>query len=139
MNNCGEKSKLEVGDRFADTDKSNLLACALSISACILARHDDRRRPQSQMKLKRGNVSLRKNNSFRMTVKISVEDHERLSALSALLNKSMHVIVTDWIHEHLDRDGTPNAATLKAIESIEHSRNLVEAKDAPDMFRKLAI
>jgi len=33
----------------------------------------------------------------------------------------------------------PNAATLKAIESIEKRKALVEAKDAQDMFRKLGI
>ena len=80
-----------------------------------------------------------KSNLFRMTVDIPAEDHKRLKALAAVLGKSMREIVSDWIHGNLYSENVPNAATLKAIESIEKGKDLVEAKDAQDLFRKLGI
>jgi hypothetical protein len=80
-----------------------------------------------------------KSNLFRMTVDIPAEDHKRLKALAAVLGKSMREIVSDWIHWNLYSENVPNAATLKAIESIEKGKDLIEAKDAQDLFRKLGI
>ena len=82
---------------------------------------------------------MAKGNLFRMTIDIPVEDHKRLKALSAVLGKSMRELVSDWIHGNLYSDNVPNAETLKAIESIEKGKDLVEAKDAQDLFRKLGI
>ena len=75
----------------------------------------------------------------RMTIDIPSEDHKRLKALAAIRGQSMREIVAEWIHENLYSDNTPNAKTMKAIESIEKGEDLVEAKDAEDLFRKLGI
>ena len=75
----------------------------------------------------------------RMTIDIPEEDHKRLKALAAVLGKSMREIVMDWIHEHLYSSNTPNAKTLEAIMQIENGENLIEAKDADDLFKKLGI
>ena len=80
-----------------------------------------------------------KDNLFRITIDIPAEDHKRLKALSAVLGKSMRELVCDWIHGNLYSENTPNAETLKAIESIEKGKDLVEAKDAQDLFKKLGI
>ena len=75
----------------------------------------------------------------RMTIDISAEDHRRLKALAAVLGKSMREIVADWIHGNLYSKNTPNARTLKAIDSIEKGKDLIEAENAEDLFRKLGI
>ena len=80
-----------------------------------------------------------KSSLFRMTVDIPAEDHKRLKALAAVLGKSMREIVSDWIHGNLYSKNAPNATTLKAIDSIEKGKDLIEAKDAQDMFKKLGI
>ena len=64
---------------------------------------------------------------------------KRLKALAAILGKSMREIVSDWIHGNLYSKNVLNATTLKAIENIEKEKDLVESKDAQDMFRKLGI
>jgi hypothetical protein len=74
-----------------------------------------------------------------MTVDIPVEDHKRLKALAAVLGTSMREIIADWIHGQLYSKNTPNAATLKAIDSIEKGQDLIEADNAEDLFRKLGI
>lgn len=75
----------------------------------------------------------------RMTLDIPSEDHKRLKALAAVLGKSMREIVAEWIHGHLYSENIPNAETMEAIESIEKGKNLVEAKNIEDLFRKLGI
>jgi hypothetical protein len=75
----------------------------------------------------------------RMTLDLPEEDHKRLKALAAILGKSMREIVSNWIHEHLYSANLPNKETLKAIESVEKGKDLIEAKDADDLFRKLGI
>ncbi len=80
-----------------------------------------------------------KNDLFRMTIDIPVEDHKRLKALSAISGKSMREIVSEWIHVYLYSEKVPNAKTLKAIEKVEKGKGLIEAKDVQDMFRKLGI
>jgi hypothetical protein len=80
-----------------------------------------------------------KGNLFRMTIDIPAEDHRRLKALAAVLGKSMRELVADWIHGNLYSENIPNTETLKAIENIEKGKDLVEAKDAEDLFRKLGI
>ena len=80
-----------------------------------------------------------KSHISRMTLDIPEEDHKRLKALAAILGKSMREIVANWIHEHLYSANMPNKETLKAMESIEKGRDLIEADDAEDLFRKLGI
>ncbi len=76
---------------------------------------------------------------FRMTIDIPIEDHKRLKALAAVLGKSMREIVIDWMHENLYSSNSPNKKTLEAIENVEKGKNLVEAKNADELFRKLGI
>lgn len=80
-----------------------------------------------------------RSNLSRMTIDIPAEDHKRLKALAALLGKSMREIVADWIHGNLYSENTPNAETLKAIQSIEEGKDLIESNNAEEMFRKLGI
>ena len=80
-----------------------------------------------------------KSHLSRMTIDIPEEDHKRLKALAAVLGKSMREIVADWIHGNLYSKNTPNSKTLKAIESIEKNKDLIEAENADDLFRKLGI
>lgn len=76
---------------------------------------------------------------FRMTLDIHAEDHKRLKALAAILGKSMRELLADWIHGNLYSENTPNVDTLKAIDSIEKGKDLIETKDASDLFKKLGI
>lgn len=75
----------------------------------------------------------------RMTIDLPAEDHKRLKALAAVLGKSMREIVSDWIHGNLYSENVPNAETLKAIENIEKRKDLIESKDAEELFRRLGI
>ncbi len=83
-------------------------------------------------------MSVRSNLS-RMTIDLPNEDHKRLKALAAVLGKSMREIVAEWIHGNLYSENTPNAETLKAIESVEKGKGLIQADDVADLFRKLGI
>lgn len=84
-------------------------------------------------------MSTRNHPTSRMTLDIPAEDHKRLKALAAVLGKSMREIVAEWIHGNLYSENTPNAETMKAIESIEKGKDLIVSKDAEDFFRKLGI
>ena len=80
-----------------------------------------------------------KSNLSRMTIDLPNEDHKRLKALAAVLGKSMREIVAEWIHGNLYSENTPNAETLKAIESVEKGKGLIQADDVADLFRQLGI
>jgi hypothetical protein len=80
-----------------------------------------------------------KSHLSRMTLDLPEEDHKRLKALAAILGKSMREIVSNWIHEHLYNTNLPNKETLQAIERVEKGTDLIEAKDAEELFRKLGI
>lgn len=80
-----------------------------------------------------------KSNLSRMTIDLPIEDHKRLKALAAVLGKSMREIVADWIHGNLYSENVPNTETLRAIENIEKGKDLIESKDAEDLFRRLGI
>ena len=75
----------------------------------------------------------------RMTIDLPEQDHKKLKALAAVLGKSMREIVSTWIHNNLSGTKLPNKKTLKAIKSVEEGRDLIEAKDAEDLFKKLGI
>ena len=84
-------------------------------------------------------MSTKGDHLFRMTIDIPAADHKRLKALAAVLGKSMREIVSEWIHGNLHGGKKPNVATRRAIKNIESGKNLVEAKDAEDLFKKLGI
>ena len=75
----------------------------------------------------------------RITIDIPVADHKRLKAMAAILGKSMRDVVMDSIKEHLHQVKVPNKKTLKAIANIEAGKDLVQAKDIEDLFKKLGI
>ncbi len=75
----------------------------------------------------------------RITIDIPIANHKRLKAIAAILGKSMKDIVVASIEEHLHNVKIPNKKTLKAIDNIEKGKDLVEAKDVEDLFKKLGI
>ena len=79
------------------------------------------------------------NGLSRITIDISKECHKRLKAMSAILGKSMREFVIESIEERLYDSKTPNRKTVKAIKDSDKKKNLVEAKNAKDLFEKLGI
>lgn len=75
----------------------------------------------------------------RITIDIPTKDHKRLKAMAALLGKSMRELVIISIEEHLHKVDIPNKKTLKAMKDIAQGKDLVKAKDAQDLFKKLGI
>lgn len=80
-----------------------------------------------------------KNDIARMTFDIPKKDHKRLKAMAAALGKSMREVVIESIDDYFHKLNIPNKKTLKAIDNIEKGKNLVAAKDAEDLFKKLGI
>lgn len=75
----------------------------------------------------------------RITIDIPLKDHRKLKALAALLGKSMRDIVIDSIEEHLQKIKVPNKKTLEVMANIEAEKDLIKAKNAADIFKKLGI
>ena len=75
----------------------------------------------------------------RITIDIPIADHKRLKALAAILGKSMRDIVITSIEEHLHKVKIPNKKTLRTIANIEAGKDLVQAENAEDLFKKLGI
>ena len=59
--------------------------------------------------------------------------------MAAILGKRMRALVIESIEERLEKAGYPNTKTVKAIKKIERNKDLVEAKNAQDLFKKLGI
>lgn len=74
----------------------------------------------------------------RITVDIPQESHKRLKTLAALQGRSMRDIIIESIEHHL-HSTIPNKETLKAIRDVEKGKNLIEATDTADLFKKLGI
>lgn len=75
----------------------------------------------------------------RITIDIPEVDHKKLKAVAAMLGKSMRELVIESIEERLSKVNYPNKETLKAIKNIEKGKNLVRAKNAQDLFKRLKI
>lgn len=75
----------------------------------------------------------------RITIDISKSDHKKLKAIAAIQGKSMREIVIQSIEKYFKTANVPNDETRKSIENIEKGKNLVRAKDAEDLFKKLGI
>ena len=75
---------------------------------------------------------------LRITIDILKEDHTKLKAMAALLGKSIHEIVIESIEERLYSSKIPNKRALKVIAEVQAGKGLVTAKDAEDLFKKLA-
>lgn len=80
-----------------------------------------------------------KNDLSRITIDIPKESHKRLKAMAAILGKSMREIIIESIEEHLYGADSPNKATLAAIKKVEKNKDLIEAENAEDLFKKLGI
>ena len=78
-----------------------------------------------------------KNELSRITIDIPKVDHRRLKAMAAIHGKSMREIILESIEERLCENNYPNKETLEAIAEVEKGEDLVEAKDAKDLFKKL--
>lgn len=75
----------------------------------------------------------------RITIDLPVANHKRLKAMAAILGKSMKDIVVASIEEYAQKVKFPNKKTLDVIANIEKGKDLIEAKDAQDLFKKLGI
>ena len=75
----------------------------------------------------------------RLTIDIPKKVHKRLKALAAFRGKSMREYVSELIMEDIYSSHIPNEKTLKTISDVENSKDLVEAEDAEDLFKKLGI
>lgn len=90
-------------------------------------------------------MNTKRDEISRITIDLPIANHKRLKAIAAILGKSMKDVVIDSIEEHLHKikipgnGKNPNKKTLRAIANIEEGKDLVEAKDAEDLFKKLGI
>ena len=77
----------------------------------------------------------------RITIDIPRVDHKKLKALAALHDKSMREIIIELIEGHLGcaKSHTPNKRTRSVIANIEKGKNLVEAENVDDLFKKLGM
>jgi len=84
-----------------------------------------------------------KNNLSRITIDVPKNYHRKLKSIAALTGKSMKDIVMQAIEsideECLYSNHSVNKKTLKVLEDIENNKDLIEAKDAQDLFKKLGI
>ncbi len=80
-----------------------------------------------------------KSDLSRITIDIPKKSHKRLKAMAAILGKSMREIIIESIEERLYSADSPNKETLKAIEKVEKSKDLIEADEAEDLFKKLGM
>jgi ribosomal 50S subunit-associated protein YjgA (DUF615 family) len=79
-----------------------------------------------------------KNDLSRITLDIPRETHQRLKLRAAIVGKSMRQVILEAIEsmeECLQSDHYPNEKTLKAIENIEKSKNLIEIKKIKDLLK----
>ena len=89
-----------------------------------------------------------KNELSRITIDVPAATHKRLKALAAHQGKSMRKMIMDLINLRLAAqnneqecpyDHMPNAKTKKALDNIKKGKNLVHAKDAKDLLKKLGL
>lgn len=89
-----------------------------------------------------------KNELSRITIDIPTTLHKKFKALAAHEGKTMREMVVEYINGQLSNnhniqecqlDHTPNAKTKKAIENVKKGKNLVHAKDAKDLLKKLGL
>ncbi len=83
-----------------------------------------------------------KNELTIMSLKIPKETHKKLKVAAALVGESMTNIILaaleSW-QDCLESLHIPNKETLKSIKNIEEGKNLFEAKDIKDLFKKAGI
>lgn len=93
-------------------------------------------------------MSTKNNDLSRITIDMPKMDHKRLKALAAYTGKSMREMVLEFIEHGISEyqeqiecshSHVPNESTIKAIKDAEKEENLVRAKDAKDLFKKLGI
>lgn len=60
----------------------------------------------------------------RITIDISKEDHKRLKAISAVLGKSMRIVVIEALEEYLYKTNSSSDA-LSAVKDIEKDKKFL--------------
>lgn len=75
-------------------------------------------------------------------------DHKKLKAIAAVTGKSMREMVLEFIDHGLAHyqeqkeclyNHTPNKDTIQAIKNSKKKENLIKAKNAKDLFKKLGL
>ena len=83
-----------------------------------------------------------KNELSRISIDIPKTQHKRLKRLAADLGISMRQIILDAL-ESIDEcrysEHVPNETTIQAIEEAKARKNLIEADNAEDLFKKLGL
>lgn len=82
-----------------------------------------------------------KNDLSRLSIDIPKSQHKRLKKLSVDLGLSMRQIILDALESIECRYGNhiPNEETIKSIEDVKARKNLIEAENIEDLFKKLGI
>lgn len=77
----------------------------------------------------------------RITIDIPKVDHKKLKAFAALHDKSMREVILELIEGYLgcSKSHEPNKKTQSAVKNIEKGKDLVKAKNAEDLFKKLGL
>ena len=75
----------------------------------------------------------------RLTIDIPKKTHKRLKAIAAFQGKSMREYVNELIAKDIYSKKIPNKKTLDAISDVEKGKDLINAKDAEDLFEKLGL
>jgi hypothetical protein len=78
-----------------------------------------------------------RNELSRITIDIPKASHKKLKAIAALLGKSMREVVLESIEEHLQGEHKPNLPTRRALQDAKKRKNLIAAKNAEELFKKL--
>ena len=66
-----------------------------------------------------------KNDLSRITIDISRDDHKRLKAISAVLGKSMRVVVIEALEEYLYKTNSTNSDALSTVKDIEKDKKFL--------------
>ena len=80
---------------------------------------------------------------MRVTCNISPADHKKIKRLAACCGTSMREILTEIIHNGLEKyedcpkDHIPNAATIKSIENVEAGIGLKSFNSVEELFEEL--
>lgn len=85
----------------------------------------------------------------RITIDIPVSVHKRFKSFAAKKGKSMRELIVNLINfqlslpinetEECHFSHEPNAETIEALKNIKKGKNLVRAKDAKDLLKKLGL
>jgi antitoxin component of RelBE/YafQ-DinJ toxin-antitoxin module len=84
----------------------------------------------------------------RITIDIPINMHKKFKAFAAKKGKTMRELVVDLIklqlcvtnkEEECPYNHEPNQETIEAINNVKKKKNIVRAKDAKDLLKKLGL